>query len=140
MSLTEENEQWLRSVYPCLAPTATGVAGVLKFRATYNSQERRFLILGDDVTDTVGGLALSGEFRIRIEERSDKTISALPALYVDDVDCTADRHFGQKDKSACLCSPLEEDEFLQPEFRFKDFLERLVIPFLYGQIFYSDNR
>jgi hypothetical protein len=139
MILTEENNLRLRAEYPGLALTATGIAGVLKFRATYNSQDGRFLILGDDVTDTVGGLALSGEFKIRIEERSDKSISALPALHVEDVDPTAERHFGQKDKSACLCSPFEEDEFLQPEFRFRDFLERLVIPFLYGQVFYSDN-
>jgi hypothetical protein len=139
MMLTQEDEQWLRAVYPGLAPTANGVAGVLKFRATYNSQEGRFLILRDDISDTVGGLALSGEFRIRIEERTDQTISALPALHVEDVDSTADRHFGQKDKSACLCSPFEEEEFLCPEFRFGDFLEQLVIPFLYGQVFYSGH-
>jgi hypothetical protein len=98
------------------------------------------LILAKDVVDEVGGLALSGRFRIRIEERSDKDISALPAVHVEELETITDRHFGQKDKSACLCSPFEEDEFLEPEFQFRAFLEQLVIPFLYGQIFYSKNR
>jgi hypothetical protein len=138
--LTEKDEQWLREVYPDLAPTAEGVVGILKFRATYNNQTGRFLVLRDGLSDDVGGLALSGEFNVRVQKRDDKTISDLPALYVADVDSTADRHFGQKDKSGCLCSPLEEDEFLRPEFRFREFLEQLVIPFLYGQVFYSNNR
>jgi hypothetical protein len=38
-----------------------------------------------------------------------------------------------------LDRPLEEDDFLDPEFQFRLFLERLVIPFLYGQAFYSAN-
>jgi hypothetical protein len=50
-----------------------------------------------------------------------------------------DRHFGA-DKSACLCSSLEEDEFLTPELQFRLVLEKLVIPFLYGQLFYSLNQ
>lgn len=140
MMLTEENEKWLHAVYPGLEPTAIGVAGVLKFRATYNKQVRRFLVLGNDVIDTVGGLALSGEFSIGIEERNDKTISALPALHVEGIDPITDRHLSQQDKSACLCSPFEEGEFLHPGFRLKEFLQQLVIPFFYGQVFYSDNQ
>jgi hypothetical protein len=137
--LTEGSEQWLREAHPELVQNGNGVAGSLDFRATYNGETHRFLILSEGVVDAVGGLALSGKFRIRVEERSDKAISALPAVHVEEVEATADRHFGQKDKSACLCSPFEEDEFLQPEFQFRAFLEQLVIPFLYGQIFYSEN-
>jgi hypothetical protein len=138
--LKDEDEQWLGQAYPGLVRDAKGVAGSIKFKATYNSQSGIFLILGDDVMDTVGGMALAGEFRIRVEEPSDKSIPALPAVYVEEVEMIADRHFNRIDKSACLCSPLEENEFLEPEFQFRFFLERLVVPFLYGQVFYSRNR
>jgi hypothetical protein len=135
--LTKEDEQWLGKTYPGLAGNAKSVAGTIEFNATYNGHDNRFLVLADGVADTVGGLALSGRFKILIEERRDKQTSALPAVYVEDVEAIADRHINRIDKSACLCSPLEENEFLVPEFQFKLFLEKLVIPFLYGQLFYS---
>jgi hypothetical protein len=138
--LTKENEGWLLETYPGLVRFALGVTGTIKFDGTYNSQTGLFQILRGSVADTVGGARLAGSFAIRIEDRKDTTVSSLPALYVEGVDATADRHFGQHDKSACLCSPLEEAEFREPEFQFRSFLERLVIPFLYGQAFYSDNR
>jgi hypothetical protein len=135
--LTTKDEEWLRSAYPGLVPINGGVAGVVEFRATYNRQINRFLILGDSVVDDVGGVGLSVAFRVRIEDRVNKSISRLPAVYLDDVDATEDRHFNQADKSACLCSPLEEDEFLRPELQFRPLLEQIIIPFLYGQAFYS---
>jgi hypothetical protein len=135
--LKRDDEEWLRSRYPALMPAGDAVTGTIDFRASYDVQANRFLILGDQVPDPAGGIALSGSFRIRIEERIDKSISQLPALYVEGVELVVDRHFNQGDKSACLCSPLEEQEFLEPEFQFTAFLERLVIPFLYGQRFYS---
>jgi hypothetical protein len=137
MMVRKEDEQWLSDTYPRLLPNEKGVAGIAEVKATYNSNGNRFLILTGGIPDTIGGLALSGEFRIRIEERSNKVISALPALYVEEIEAIANRHFSGLDKSACLCSPLEENEFLEPELQFRAFLEELVIPFLYGQIFYS---
>jgi hypothetical protein len=137
--LRESNEQWLRDNHPGLIPSGHGVAGAIELAASYNEESNTFLICGDGVTDQTGAVALSGTFEIRIEERSDKSSSRLPALYVQGVDPTADRHFNQQDKSACLCIPFEEDEFFQPEFQFRTFLEQLVIPFLYGQIFYSSR-
>jgi hypothetical protein len=97
------------------------------------------VIAGEQARDEIGAVTLSGAFEVRIEERTDKSISRLPALYVQGVDPSSDRHFSQRDKSACLCSPFDEDEFLQPEFRFAAFLEQLVIPFLYGQLYYSSR-
>jgi hypothetical protein len=135
--LKNDDEQWLRKAYPGLIPSAGSVAGNIEFNATYDGQNNRFVILQEAVTDATDGLALSGEFRIRIEERKDKTFSSLPGVYVEEVEATDKRHFGQKDKSACLCSPFAEGEFLRPEFEFRTFLEQLVIPFLYGQVFYS---
>lgn len=135
--LTKHDEQWLGDTYPGLMPSNGGVGGAVEFRATYNRETDRFLILGEGVTDEVGGLSLSAAFHIRVEDRADKAISRLPAVYVEGVDAITARHFGQADKSACLCSPLEEDDFLRPELQFRPFLEQLVIPFLYGQAFYS---
>ena len=60
-------------------------------------------------------------------------------LNIEEIEPSSDRHFGP-DKSACLCSALEEDEFLTPDLQLQPFLEKLVIPFLYGQVFYSLNR
>lgn len=135
--LSEDEERWLDSKYPGLASGPSGVTGNIRFTATYNDRTRLFLILADGVPDTVGGVQLSGCFDIRIEEREDKSVSALPALFVEGVDPILDRHFYVGHKSACLCSPFEEDEFLEPTLQFDKYLEKLVIPFLYGQAFYS---
>jgi hypothetical protein len=135
--LTSENERWLREAYPGLIPNNGGVAGTIAFKAAYSRQTGRFLILSEQTSSEAGGVELSCQFKIRIEERSQKIFSALPAVHVEDLEPTADRHFGQADKTACLCNPFEEEEFLKPEFDFRRFLERLVIPFLYGQEYYS---
>ena len=137
--LRESDEQWLHDNHPGLIPAEHGVAGRIEFAASYSEESHTFLIRSDGVPDQAAAVALSGVFEIRIDERSNESVSRLPALYVQGVDPTDDRHFNQKDKSACLCIPFEEDEFLQPEFQFRLFLERLVIPFLYGQIFYSSR-
>jgi len=136
--LRPSDEQWLRDAHPDLTPTENGVTGKIEFVATYSDQTNKFLILGDGGTDH-GGVTLSCSFEIRLEARGDKSISQLPALYIQGVDPTADRHFSQRDSSACLCSPFDEADFVQPEFEFKPFLERLVVPFLYGQAFYSSH-
>jgi hypothetical protein len=137
--LNENVKQWLRERHPALIPAGGAVAGTIEFTASYNRESNRFLILGDGVTKQTGGIALSGAFEIRIEERTDKSVSRLPALHVEGVDATPGRHFNQQDKSACLCSPFDEDEFLQPDLQFRSFIEQLVMPFLYGQMFYSSH-
>lgn len=138
--LKEDDEQWLRYNHPALIPAGQVIAGTIKFSASYNEQRNTFLILSHGVADPEGAVALSGTFQIRIEERTDKSISRLPALYVEGIDTTPERHINQRDKSACLCSPFDEEDFLQPELQFRGFLEQLVIPFLYGQVFYSSKR
>jgi hypothetical protein len=81
-------------------------------------------------------LNLSCRYQIRIDEPQASTFSNLPILHVEDIESIPDRHF-RRNKAACLCSPLEERDFLKPRFEFRRFLEELVIPFLYGQSFYS---
>ena len=137
--LPESDEQWLHDNHPGLIPAEHGIAGTIELAASYSEESHTFFIRSDGVPAQAGAVVLSGSFEIRIDERSNTSVSRLPALYVQGVDPTDDRHFNQKDKSACLCVPFEEDEFFQPEFQFRLFLERLVIPFLYGQIFYSSR-
>lgn len=138
--LTEDDRTWIAVAYPNLVSETQRVSGSLAFTATYNEQIHRFQILGDGVDDRVGGRRLAGNFRISIYARLEGSVSRLPALNVEDVEPIADRHFNQSDNSACLCSPLEEQDFLTPHFEFRPFFEQLVIPFLYGQIFYSDEK
>jgi len=139
MILKADDREWLARAFPGLTPTGTGRVGVIEFRAALDSDSCLFQILGDDPLAESHGLALAGKFTVRVEERTAKSFSALPALYIEEIEPSSDRHFGP-DKSACLCSALEEDEFLSPDFQLRPFLERLVIPFLYGQLFYSLNR
>lgn len=137
--IASEDEQWLALNYPGLVPRGSGVVGTIDFAATYNQELDRFLILSDGVVDDVGGVRLSCRYGIQINERQAKGYSGLPAVHVDGLDMVDDRHFSRIDNSACLCSPLEEKVFLQPFFDFRRFLEQLVIPFLYGQSFFSEN-
>jgi hypothetical protein len=138
--LKDSDEEWLAAIYPTMIRDGDAVGGIVEFTASYSRDTNRFLILDGRSTDDSGAVTLAGNFKIRIEERRDKSTSQLPALWVEGIEPIPDRHFSQRDNSACLCSPLEEFEFVQPEFHFRPFLERLVIPFLYGQIFYSSRQ
>lgn len=138
--LNNEDIKWLALNYPDLQVIGGVLSGTIRFSATYNDQSNSFLILNQTVDNTLGGIPLSGVFRIKIQERVDKSLSSLPALFVEGVDPIPDRHFGKQDHSACLCSPFEEDDFLQPQFDFRKYFEQLVIPFLYGQQFYSYHK
>lgn len=135
--LTTRDRKWLRRNYPELSVRNGNILGNVSFAATYNSRSGHFLILKKDIINNVGGKLLRGKFDISIQWRTKIVWSALPAVYVKEIDPVSDRHFNQLDKSACLCSPLEEKEFLTPEFKFQKFFEELLIPFLYGQAFYS---
>jgi hypothetical protein len=134
----ENDRDWLRRRFPGLTVESERVWGSLRVEATYNADTDRFLSLWTEVENKVGGIALSGDFAIEIQQMK-RTLSRLPALRVKGVEPISERHFSQTDKTACLCSPLEEDEFLIPEFQFRKYFEELVIPFLYGQLFYSEH-
>lgn len=136
MLLSPEDEKWLHELHPGLAVTDAGVTGTIEFAASYDEQRNLFWPHNKAADNGDHGAALTGKFNIRLEDRASTAFSTLPALFVEEIEPISDRHFGA-DKSACLCSPLEEDEFLVPSFQFRAFVEKLVIPFLYGQLFYS---
>lgn len=136
--LMESDKQWLTEHYPALSiESGDNVAGAMTFTATYNKESGRFLQITPDVVDGVGGLRLSGTFFIAIATRTVLLHSRLPALTVEGVDAVPNRHFNQSDHSACVCNPLEEDEYLEPLFDFQRYFKELVVPFLYGQLFFS---
>ncbi len=135
----DDDREWLRRRFPGLSAESERVWGALRVEATYNAKTGRFLALAADAENTVGGVALSGNFTIKMRQRDDRTLSRLPALWVQGVEPIPERHFSQTDRTACLCSPFEEDEFLIPAFQFRKYFEELVIPFLYGQLFYSKH-
>jgi hypothetical protein len=135
--LSREDSVWLAREYPELTPAPHEVKGLLKFTGAYHQKSQRFFILNDEPTQTEVGTVLSGAFEIKIRGRLDFKATSLPKLFVHGVPHTLDRHFYQDDFSACLCSPLQHQEFLLPEFQFKRFFNELVVPFLYGQVFLS---
>jgi hypothetical protein len=137
--LTTSDKQWLTERYPGLEIADTKVAGEVQFIATYNKETGRFLQIEHGTVDGVGGLRLSGTFRITIAARTELRDSRLPALMVEGVDTIADRHFNRSDSSACMCNPLEEDEYLEPSFDFQRYFKELVIPFLYGQLYFTQE-
>jgi len=138
--LTDKDKTWLSQKHPGLVVKKGKISGEIEFTATYNEQSGRFLQIVDNTNDGVGGIRLSGQFNIRIEERNDTSISKLPALFVEGLDHIPDRHFNLTDFSGCVCNFLEEDEFLQPRFEFQRYLKELVIPFLYGQLFFTQEK
>lgn len=135
--INDFDRQWIAQKYPGLVITDEDISGVVEFTATYNKALNSFQILEKDTIDEIGGIKLSGRYKILIQDKEKRAFSSLPALFVSGVDPIMDRHFNQTDKSGCLCSPLEETKFLNPEFQFIPFFEQLVIPFLYGQVFYT---
>ena len=138
--LTENDKQWLIENYPDLSVESDSkVVGKISFTATHNKESGCFLEIEPDTIDGVGGLRLSGTFQIAITERTITPHSRLPALVINGVETIADRHINQSDFSACLCNPLEEDEYLEPQFDFQRYFKELVVPFLYGQLYYSQE-
>jgi len=137
MLISDTELRWLRQTQPGMSVEPDGITGTVEISATYNEQTGRFQILYEGAPDEAGGLRLVGCFRIRLQDRTNTATSRLPALYVRDLDPIPDRHFGQLDCSACLCSPFREGEFLDSGLDFIRFFEQLVIPFLYGQLFFS---
>jgi len=111
----EGHEEWLRANYPGLVCDGEAITGTIEFTAASRTENNQFVTLGNDLCDGNGAVVLVGSFNIRLEERTDKSTWHLPALFVDGIELIPERHFNQKDHSACLCSPLEEREFLEPE-------------------------
>jgi hypothetical protein len=138
MLVTDEDQQWLSANFPGLNYEHSDVSGTIDFIASHDTATNRLRIFERNEEPAPDEVFLRGSFEIVITERKEKHLSMLPLLKVSGVDPIPSRHFNQNDKSACLCSPLEEGVFLFPELSLPKFIRHLVIPFLYGQVFYSN--
>lgn len=138
--LSNADLRWLSAEHPDLCPIGMGIVGTVSFSASYNSYTNRFVRLREGEIADAEAVTLPVEFEIEIVPRTVLSDSKLPALRVKGAETSTDRHFGQKDKTACLCSPLDEAEYLCPDLDFKRFFAELVLPFLYGQAFYSIHK
>ena len=136
--LSLEDKEWLSKTHPALCVENGIVRGKVSFRASYCLSSNRFFLSLEGETSPLCGEELAGTFTLQIKEREVRSISKLPAVSVEEVASVPERHFSA-DGTACLGSPLEEEEFVEPKFSFQLFFERLVIPFLYGQLSYSLN-
>jgi hypothetical protein len=135
--LSREDSVWLAREYPELTAAPHEVKGLLKFTGAYHEESGHFFILNDEPAPVEIGTVLSGAFEIKIRGQLNFEATSLPKVFVAGVPHTLDNHFYQDDFSACLCSPLQHQDFLVPEFRFRRFFNELVLPFLYGQVFLS---
>lgn len=139
MNFSEKDKKWIQENYPELSISKSEISGLIRVNATYNLETKKFLDLVKNPIDSVGGVRLSDVFSVSITERcmGEKAFSNLPKLLIKNVPSEPDRHINKSDNSACLCSTLEEEKYLKPYFKVDSFFSKLVIPFLYGQIFYS---
>ena len=139
MFVSDEDRAWLSHAYPLLQIENGQVFGAVAFRGWYDSVSELFKVLSDEEKPSAG-IALLCNFSVRIKDRTNTLNSLLPELRIDGIKPLSDRHINEGDSTACLMTPLEEDKFLLPQFKFRLFFERLVIPFLYGQAFYEIHK
>lgn len=139
MLFSEADKIWIKENYPKLNVTDLEASGEIDIFATYNLQDDIFLDVTKTPIDHVGGVRLSGTLTLTIIERipSERIFSNLPKVVIKNISADPERHINLNDSSACLCSPLEENVYLFPAFQTERFFKELLIPFLYGQIFFS---
>jgi len=94
--LTSGDEKWLAEAYPGVALVDGAVQGTIEFAAAYDAARNRFQVLDAIVPAENGGVVLAGKFTIRIEERIARVFSSLPALFVEEIEPSSNRHFGAK--------------------------------------------
>lgn len=132
--LTNEEYAWLKSKQRLLEwyPDTRTVSGVITFRASYDKTRRgnEFQILYNKV-EKGSGQVLHSRYKIKIVFDSTR----IPRLFVVGlISYTADRHFDQHE-AACLCGLFEGALFFSNGYSFISYIEKLVMPFLYGQTY-----
>ncbi len=138
--ITETEKAWLSKYCPGLKISQDGVeiSGEISFTASYDSHTNSFTWLMSP-EQTAPGKSLSNTYKVVIKKSTD--VHKVPSLEIEDANLERipDRHFYTGGK-ACLCGPVEEYEFMCGDFSFLHYLEKFVVPFLYGQSFYDINK
>jgi|GEM_PF-1790276 len=139
MAFSGADKIWIKENYRDLNVTNSEISGKIDILATYSLQDHIFLDVAKASVDHVGGVRLSGTFSLTMTERrpSERMFSSLPKVVIENIPADPERHINPNDNSACLCSPLEEGDYLYPTFQVERFFKELLIPFLYGQIYFS---
>ncbi len=136
----KEDIEWLTDNYGKVKCTSDNseLEVTIKFTATYNSETDQFLILLPGTNNTIGGTVLTCSYTVLINYPSNNR--SLPSVCVDkeQIPYLTDRHVNAATGTACLCGPIEEVSFVENGMTFSDFIQRLVIPFLYGQQYYEE--
>lgn len=140
--ISDNDLPWLNQLYPELKLTNENtVTGNLKFKATYCASSNFFQIIYPDSENSIGGIEIDDNYNLTIKARepSNPTGLKLPAVLIDKgrFELIEDRHINDFDKSACLCGPVEEQLFISNGYTLQGFIEKLVVPFLYEQTFFS---
>lgn len=138
--LTETDAAWLGAEHPALTLSEDGteLSGTLAFDAAYDRAADVFTVRRSGAPEPAG-VRLRGAYKIRVKDEIETAERRfLPRLFMEEVafPFTTDRHF-MTDNSACLCGPSDEMAFVASGYTFQKYLERLCIPFLYGQAFYD---
>ena len=132
--LNESDKDWLKEKYPELIIEPGRITGTIKFIGAYSVLLDEFWQIEKGVTPSKDAYILGGSFLVRIQEEVGRR---FPTLYLEDkkIEKKPDRHLNSNG-AACLFSPLEED-FILPTSNFRIFFQELIIPFLYGQLFFD---
>lgn len=136
---SEKHKAWLLELYPELVCSGDQIEGTARFRAAFNGNTNQFQIIYPNESNLIGGFELTGSFSVRIQSRSTGAVPRVPALTIDGFTHNEDRHISHDD-TACLCSPFIENEYLTPELDGRGYIEELVIPFLYGQMYFDSHQ
>jgi len=141
MKLTDDDVDFLGSCFPSLSldKSKSEITGILSFEASYDSESNQFLILGSGIQNSIGGIILKGKYSINIQ--LDVPTARLPALHLDpkEVEISPERHINTN-CTGCLCGPAEEMRYAQTQISLQTFISNLVIPFLYGQVYYDQYK
>jgi len=137
--LSEQDQLWLARRYPDLKTTADEIEGTIDVKAAFNRETNKFQVIYSGDSNVVSGYELAGSFKVKMQARSSGAVLRVPGLTIDGLPHKKDRHIDQYG-IACLCSHFVEGEYMSPEFDGRRFIEELVIPFLYGQLFYERHR
>lgn len=71
----DTHRQWLSHAHPALTLEEDKITGTIEFQAAYDFKSNRFFILGAGVIAPKEALNLAGTFDIKIEPRTNTSIS-----------------------------------------------------------------
>lgn len=135
--LSKQDKDYLQTAHSSLklSDDERLITGTISFDAVYDNSKSQdpFTIISVGDTGTYTGERFSGSFKISIR------LNGFPRLVIsENLPKEARRHFytDSDELVGCVCGPIEEFRFMQ-NFNLRDYLETLVIPFLYGQLYFD---